>query len=150
MKYLIPGIMVLFLASGASAQEQTDWKTLLTMSGSKVTAVEGATRIDIATAKSLHEKGLRFLDTRGSSSWKRDHIPGSLPVSSYATSADLMKIADINEAVVFYCDCDVGSASCNRSPHASARAVAAGYKNVYYFTNSNEWSEAGYPTEKAE
>ncbi len=148
MKHLILGFVFLSLASVATAQTETDWKTLLTTSGSKVIAVEGATKIDISTAKTLHERGVRFIDTRGTSSWKYGHIPGALPLS-YPTEAKLMEIVGRNEEVVFYCDCDIGSASCNRSPHASARAVALGYQNVYYFTNSNAWGPAGYPIEMA-
>jgi len=140
--------MFLILTSAATAQTQTDIKTLLTTSGTKVIAVEGATEIDISTAKALHERGVRVIDTRGSS-WNYGHIPGALEVY-FPTEADLMGIVDKNEEVVFYCDCDVGSAYCNLSPHVSATAVASGYQNVYYFTNFNEWGPAGYPIEKAE
>ncbi len=149
MKHLVLGFMFLSLASAAAAQTETDWRTLLTTSGSKVSAVEGATKIDINTAKTLHERGVRFIDTRGSSTWKHGHIPGALALS-FPTEAKLMGIVDKNEEVVFYCDCDVGSAYCNLSPHASAKAVAWGYQNVYYFTNSDAWRAAGYPIEKAE
>lgn len=149
MKHLILGFMFLSLASVATAQTETDWKTLLTTSGSKVIAVEGATKIDISTAKTMHERGLPFIDTRGSYDWKIGHIPGAFDLP-YPTEAALMEIVDKNDGVVFYCDCDVGSASCNRSPHQAALAVARGYQNVYYFTNSNEWGPAGYPIEKAE
>jgi rhodanese-related sulfurtransferase len=149
MKHLILGFMFLFLASVATAQTETDWTTLLTTSGTKVIEVEGATKIAISTAKTLHERGVQFIDARGTSSWKYGHIPGALPLS-YPTEAKLMEIVGRNEEVVFYCDCDIGSASCNLAPHASAKAVALGYQNVYYFTNSNEWGPAGYPIEKAE
>ncbi len=149
MKYLVLGFMFLFLTSVATAQTQIDWTELTTMSGSKVIAVEGATKIDISTAKSMLDRGVRFIDTRGSYDWKKAHIPGSLALA-YPTEATLMEIVEKNEEVVFYCDCDVGSASCNRSPNASAQAVAMGYQNVSYFTNSNEWGPAGYPIEKAE
>lgn len=149
MKHLILGFLFVFLTSVATAQAETDWQSLLTKSGSKVIAVKGATEIDLGTAKTLHERGARFVDTRGYA-WNYGRIPGALPVSSYPTEAELMEIAGKNEEVVFYCDCDVGSASCNRSPNASALAVAVGYQKVYYFTNSHEWSAAGYPIEKAE
>ena len=148
MKHLVLGFMFLFLTSVATAQTTTDWFTLLTTSGTKVIAVEGATRIDISTAKTLHERGVKFVDTRGSYDWKKTHIPGSLALA-YPTEATLMEIVEKNEEIVFYCDCDVGSASCNRSPNASAQAVALGYQNVYYFTNFNEWGPAGYPIENA-
>ncbi len=149
MKHLILVFMSLALASVATAQAQTDWRSLLTTSGTKVIAVEGATKIDISTAKSMLDRGVRFIDTRGSYDWKQSHIPGSVAIT-YPTEAKLMEIVEKNEEVVFYCDCDVGSASCNRSPNASAQAVAMGYQNVSYFTNSNEWGPAGYPIDKAE
>ena len=77
MKHLILGLMFVSFASVAAAQAQTDWQTLVTKSGSKIVAVEGATKIDIATAKSLHERGVQFIDTRGSRDWKKGHIPGA-------------------------------------------------------------------------
>ncbi len=148
MKHLILGSLFLLLASGATAQTETDWATLLTKSGSKVTAVEGATEIDVGTAKALHDRGLRFIDVRGSSYWERWHIPGASDLK-YPTEASLMEIVGKNEEVVFYCDC-AGSPTCNLSPNASARAVAWGYQNVYYLTNVDAWSAAGYPLEKTE
>ncbi len=149
MKHLILGFMSLALASVATAQTETDWLTLVTKSGSKVIAVEGATEIDISTANTLHERGVRFIDTRGLRSWNYGHIPGALALY-FPAKAELMEIVDKNEEVVFYCDCDTGSASCNLSPTTSAKAVAWGYQNVYYFTNSDAWRAAGYPIEKAE
>jgi rhodanese-related sulfurtransferase len=148
MKILILGFVLLFLASGATAQTETDWRTLQTMSGSDVTAVEGATEIDVSAAKTLHDRGARFVDVRKTRSWKRGHIPGASGLR-YPNEAALMEIADKNEEVVFYCDC-AGYAGCNRSPDASAKAVAWGYQNVYYLTDGEAWSAAGYPLEKAE
>ncbi len=120
-----------------------------TYSGCGLQPDRHATKIDISTAKTLLERGVRFIDTRGLSAWKQSRIPGAFDLA-YPTEAALMEIVDKNEEVVFYCDCDVGSASCNRSPNASARAVALGYQNVSYFTNFNAWGPAGYPIEKAE
>ena len=148
MKHLILGSLFLFLAPGATAQTETDWTTLLTKSGSKVVAVEGATEIDVSTAKTLHDRGLRFIDVRGSYDWKSGHIPGASGLS-YPTEASLMEIVDKTDEVVFYCDC-AGSPTCNLSPNASARAVAWGYQNVYYLTDAGAWSAAGYPLETAE
>jgi rhodanese-related sulfurtransferase len=148
MKQLILGFVLLFVASGVSAQTETDWKALTTMSGTKISAVEGATRIDIKKAKDLFDRGVRFIDTRGTSAWDYGHIPSALPLD-YPTKTSLSKVANKNEEVVFYCDCDIGSATCNRSPRASAVAISLGYQKVYYFSNSNKWSAAGYPIEKA-
>ena len=55
MKHLILGFMFLFLTSVATAQTETDWQTLRTMSGTKVSAVKGAKKIDISTAKTLYD-----------------------------------------------------------------------------------------------
>ena len=148
MRPLILGFMFLSLASVAAAQAQTDWQTLVTKSGAKVVAVEGATEIDIGTAKALYDRGVKFVDVRGKRSWKRGHIPGARNFFAQI-EATLMEIADKNEEVVFYCDC-AGSPSCNLSPNASARAVSWGYQNVYYLTDASAWAQAGYPVEKAE
>ena len=140
-------IMLAFFCSTASAQEQTNWLSLLTMSGTKVSAVDGATKIDIATAKAMHEKGSLFVDVQGFFEWKRSHIPGAL-LGASITEAELAEVADKNKELVFYCDCDLGSSSCNQSPNASAKAASWGYTKIYYFTNYNDWSAAGYPTER--
>ncbi len=150
MKHLVPGFMILLLAaSAAPAQAQWNWQALVTMDGTKIAAVEGATRIDIDTARKMHEQGARFVDSRGSPWWEEGHIPGAFDLE-WPTKAKLQDIAGTNDVLVFYCDCDVGSETCNRSPESSARAVAWGYRNVYYFTNSQDWEPAGHPIETAE
>ena len=148
MKHLVLGFVLLFLASISTAQAQTDGDKLLTWSGAKVIAVEGATEVDLSTAKTLYERDVQFIDVRGSWYWKRGHIPDA-PSLSYITEAKLMEIVDKNKEVVFYCDC-AESASCNLSSKASAKAVALGYQNVYWFQNAEGWSEADYPIEKPE
>ena len=148
MKHLILGSLFLLLASGATAQTETDWRALQTMSGSEVIAVDGATEIDVSTAQTLHDQGVRFVDVRKTRTWKMGHIPGASGLR-YPTETALMEIVDKNEELVFYCDC-AGYPSCNLSANAGARAVAWGYQNVYYFTDSDAWSAAGYPLEMAE
>ena len=148
MKHLILAFMFLILTSAATAQSETDWHTLVTESGTKVIAVEGATEIDISTAKGLLDRGVKFVDVRGKRWWKEGHIPGASSLK-YATEGTLLEIVDKNQEVVFYCDCDVGSATCNLSPTSSAKAVTWGFQNVYYLTNSHEWEPAGYPIEIA-
>jgi rhodanese-related sulfurtransferase len=140
--------MLLFLASVATAQAQTDWLTLVTRSGSDVIEVEGATEIDISRAKTLHDRGVRFVDVRRKSRWASGHIPSASSLR-YPSEASLMEIVDKNEEVVFYCNC-AGRSVCNLSPNASARAVAWGYQNVSYIKNFDGWGAAGYPVEKAE
>ncbi len=140
--------MFLIFMSAATAQTETDWRTLVTESNSVVTAVEGAKEIDVSMAKTLLDRGVKFVDVRSTRKWKKGHIPGasSLP---YPYETTLMKIVDKNEDVVFYCNCGEYP-GCNLSPNSSAMAVTWGYQNVYYLTDVDAWSAAGYPLEKAE
>jgi rhodanese-related sulfurtransferase len=147
MKTLTVATLLLILTSAVSVQAQTNWMELLTMSGTKVSAVHGATQIDIATAKAMHDEGRLFLDVQGYFEWRRSHVPGAIRGSSI-NEEKLAEIADKNEKIVFYCNCDLGSDTCNLSPNASAQAASWGYKNIYYFTNYNEWDMAGYSTEQ--
>ena len=148
MKHLTLAFMFLILTSAATAQSETDWHTLVTESGSVVTAVEGATEIDANMAKSLLDRGVKFVDVRGTRKWKKGHIPGASSLR-YPSEATLMEIVDKNEDVVFYCNCG-DYPNCNLSPNSSAKAVTWGYQNVYYMTDVDAWSAAGYPLEKAE
>ncbi len=111
-------------------------------------SVQGATGIDVDTAKALHDRGIRFIDVREPKSWTLGHIPAafSLWVGGRLSEARAMEIVDKTEEVVFYCDCGM---SCNISPIASAKAVAWGYRNVYYFKGAiGAWDAAGYPLEQ--
>ncbi len=128
MKHLILGFMVLFLASVATAQTQTDYRTLITGSISSGFAVAGATKIDSSTAKTLHDRGVRFVDVRGIRAWESGHVPGASRLFIVKEAA-LMEIVDKDEEVVFYSR----GTSCSGSPNAAARSVAWGYENVYYF-----------------
>ena len=78
MKKLTVATVFLILTSAISAHAQTSWMDLLTMSGAKVSAVQGATRIDIATAKAMHDEGRLFVDVQGFFEWKGSHVPGAL------------------------------------------------------------------------
>lgn len=147
MKNLIATTMLLILTSTASAQSLSSWMDRVTITGTKITAVQGATKIDIATAKTMYEDGSLFVDVQGFFEWKRSRIPGAL-LGASITKAELAEVADKNKVIVFYCDCDLGSATCNLSPTASAKAAWWGYKEIYYFTNYGEWIAAGYSTEK--
>ena len=144
MKQLILGFMVLFLASFAVAQANTHSK-LVTGDALSGFAVEGATKIDVSTAKSLHERGVRFIDARFERKWKKGHIPGASSLS-YVNEEALMKIVGKDEEVVFYCD----GADCSASPYACAKALSLGYEKVYYFAEGYPgWESAGHPIEIA-
>ena len=145
MKHLILGFVLLFLAPVAMAQAQTDWLTLVTGSRSSGYAVEGATKIDVSTAKTLHDRGVKFVDVGRKRRWKKRHIPDATRFF-VPSEAALMEIVDKDKEVVFYSWGDYGKVA-----DASARAVVWGYENVYYFSEGlRGWEAAGHPIEKAE
>ena len=144
MKHIIFGFIVLFLASIAAAQANTHSK-LVTGDALSGFAVEGATKIDVSTAKTLHDRRVRFIDARFERKWKKGHIPGASSLS-YVNEAALMKIVGKDEEVVFYCsgtDCDASALAC-------AKALSLGYEKVYYFAEGYPgWEAAGHPIEIA-
>lgn len=145
---VVVALTLVLIATVAMAQAQTDWRTLVTGSqfGPSGFAVEGATKIDVSTAKTLHERGVTFIDARAEGAWKRGHVPGASHILFF-TEAALMEIVDKDEAVVFYCD----GTYCSLSPNASAKALTWGFENVYYFAEGTPgWKLAGHPLEKTE
>lgn len=116
-----------------------------------VWAVDGAKKIDIAEAKSLHDKGIIFVDVRRESSFKYKRIPGAQNLAVFGKKfdeANLTALVAKDKPVVFYCNCN--SASCNLSPLAANDAVKMGYQKVYYLKAAVDgWSEAGHAVEKS-
>jgi len=103
--------------------------------------VKGATAIDVHTAKSLHDRGVTFVDAspekfRNKQGW----IPRSVslpeprsnnPNNRRLTEKTLMNILDKTDEVVFYGF--VGAGAGDDSAFASAKALNWGYQNVFYF-----------------
>lgn len=118
--------------------------------------VEGATVTDVATAKSLHDRGVTFVDARPEVLRNKGWIPGAVhlsepgpdaPGNRRLTETTLMNILDKTDEVIFYCD----GPDCMYSAFASAKALTWGYQNVFYFAKGFPgWKEAGYPVEKDE
>ncbi len=112
-------------------------------------AVEGATKLDVPTAKSLYDKGVVFIDARREKSYNKGHIPDAsnlYALSDKFTEANLSTLVAKDKPVVFYCDC---GPTCNISPAAANKAVKMGYQNVYFLKAAiSGWSEAGYVIEK--
>ncbi len=143
VKHLIFGFLALFLVSADSAQAQGEWRALITGDSVAGYSVEGATKIDVSTAKSLHERGVKFLDARSNDRWQQGHIPGAISLRL----AKLLELASKDEGVVFYC----GGTDCKLSANACAYALSLGYENVYYFAEGYPgWKAAGHPIEKPE
>ena len=120
--------------------------------------IEGATEIDLATAKSFHDRGVLFIDVGNEAEglWKNGHVPGAVnlpwteddPAKKRLRETTLSEIVDKTEEVVFYW-CAPGLPC---TPNwATAKAVNWGYQKVHYFDGgAPAWEEAGYPIEKGE
>jgi TolB-like protein/class 3 adenylate cyclase/rhodanese-related sulfurtransferase len=108
--------------------------------------VRGATRIDVDEAKTLYDRGVIFIDSSGSSLYRREHIPRAVNLLFHQVWNGLAGIAAPDDEVVFYCD----DPKCHLAAISSAQAVVLGYSRVYYFAGGlRAWEIAGYPVEKS-
>ena len=108
--------------------------------------VEGATTVDTAKARALFDQEVAFVDARKDSDWEAGRIPGAihLDVKKALDERSLEDEVKKDEPVVFYCN----GHNCLRSSHASAKAVAWGWKKVYYYRDGfPAWKAAGNPVE---
>jgi rhodanese-related sulfurtransferase len=113
--------------------------------------IEGATEIDVATAKSLHDRGAVFIDTSHPDVRKEQHIPGAVHLTYYRltdsvqakfTEETLMAVAEKTAEVVVYCD------DCYNRVWDAAKVANWGYQKVYFFRGGAQaWKDAGYPVE---
>ena len=109
-------------------------------------SVAGATTVDASKAKELFDKGVLFVDVRSDKDWAAGRIPDAVHIELKKVYSEdtLGKEAKKADAVVLYCN----GHSCHRSSKASAKAVAWGYSNIYYFRDGfPAWKSAGYPVE---
>jgi Tfp pilus assembly protein PilF len=67
--------------------------------------VEGATILDVTTAKALFDRGVPFVDVRNKWWWKLSHIRGALNLDyeNVFSEAELSKIVSKDQDVVIYC-----------------------------------------------
>ncbi|MCH7931227.1 MAG: rhodanese-like domain-containing protein [Proteobacteria bacterium] len=108
--------------------------------------VDGATTVDAATAKTLFDRGVHFVDVRSKDLWEAGHIPGAayLDLFSGFNEDNLLKVAAKDQEVVIYC----AGPGCKRSGKACAKAVSWGFEKVYYFRlGYPAWRAAGFPTD---
>ncbi len=68
------------------------------------TEVGGATTVDAATAKSLFDRGVPFVDVRGNSYYD-GHIPGAVHLNRIGAfkESKFAKVAKKDQEVVIYC-----------------------------------------------
>ncbi len=110
--------------------------------------VTGATTIDHKQAKTLHDRGVKFVDVRAAKGFVSGHVPGAfnLDVATELSRDSLSRIVGKDEEFVLSCH----GKTCSDSAYASAKAVMWGFKHVYYFAGGfPAWKEAGYPVESS-
>jgi len=108
--------------------------------------VTGATTIDLQQAKTLHGRGVKFVDVRAAPDFARGHVPRAfnLDVATELSRDSLSRIVGKDEEFVLSCH----GKTCPDSAIASAKALIWGFKRVYYFASGFPgWQEAGYPVE---
>ena len=130
--------------AGAPANPaDSKYRDLITVSAGTF-HVEGAIEINATEAKSLHDRGIVFIDSRGSVDYERGHIPAATNLLFHKVWDNLSRVVGLNEEVVFYC----GGLECHLSANSSAQALILGYTKVYYFAGGySAWEDAGYPVE---
>ena len=109
-------------------------------------AIPGTTKISAEELISLaqEEADLVIIDSRKVSDHKDGYIEGSINLPDTETDpASLAKhIPGKGTPVIFYCN----GIKCGRSVTSAKVAVAAGYRNIYWFRGGwAEWNEKGYP-----
>ncbi len=140
------GLRLAGVPEGAASLEEEEEFLTLVSEGSETFNVAGATKIDAATAKTLLDRGVAFVDVRNVGSHNEGHIPGSRHLELYTALSErsLLEFVTKSDEVVFYCFGE----SCYRSAHACAKALTWGFTRVYSFAGGMPaWQEAGYRIE---
>ena len=151
------------LRAGLSEIPALTWQYLITEHlglgpGNTWYEIEGATEIDLATAKSFYDRGVMFIDGSPEQYWREGHIPNSIslpeernfedPTKPRLRETTLSAIVDKTDEVVF---CWNYPGSSSNTPWAPAKAIKWGYQKVYYFVGgAPAWKAAGYPIETGE
>jgi len=151
------------LRLGLSKIPALNWQYLIRITlipkDSTEVEVEGATAIDLATAKSFYDRGVMFidLDSKVDGHWIKGRVAGAVnlpwrerhPGGVRLRETELNKILDKSEAVVIYW-CAPDYSSCN-DYFSVAKVVNWGYQKVYYFFGgAAAWKQAGYPIESGD
>jgi rhodanese-related sulfurtransferase len=129
----------------AGVTPEANWSSLVS-SGVSGVEVEGAKSIDVETAKTLHDRGVPFIDINFK--WLKGRIPGAYCLDRYHHEFNEARLAEIvgkSQEVVIYSST---SREGRRAPESTARAVIWGYEKIYFFRDGlTKWKAAGYPLE---
>ena len=110
------------------------------------TKIHGAVTVNAKKAKQLFDKGVVFIDVRKDKDYAAGRVPDAVHIElkKVYSKDTLAKAVKPDQPVVIYCN----GHSCLRSAHATEKAVAWGYKNIYYFRDGfPAWKKNGYPVE---
>ncbi|MCP5083169.1 MAG: guanylyl cyclase [Alphaproteobacteria bacterium] len=146
LAHWVDGLRKAGVQEGLSARMQdTNFKKLVTRSENRF-EVQGAVKVDAKGAKALFDRGVTFIDSRGSGSFGRGHVPGALNITyGLLTKEGLSRMVTPDKDVVFYC----GGMDCSLSANSCAKALVWGYAKVYYFAGGYPaWKSAGFEVEK--
>ncbi len=131
--FIFPMIVALFTVNVAQADSPTE--------------VEGATTIDVATAKDLFDRSVPFIDVRNERHYISGHIPGAVHLrlgTGVFNESSLAEVAGKDQEVVIYCN----GAPCTAASESCEKAVSWGWEKIYYFRDGYPgWKAAGYSSE---
>jgi DNA-binding winged helix-turn-helix (wHTH) protein/rhodanese-related sulfurtransferase/tetratricopeptide (TPR) repeat protein len=111
-------------------------------------SVKGAVAMTALHAGALFDRGVTFIDVRPRAGYASGHVPGAVNLSLVTdlSKEALLKIAATDDEIVFYC----GSEYCGHSALAAAKAIAWGYRKVYWLAGGiPAWEAADCPIEVA-
>ncbi|UCH40440.1 MAG: hypothetical protein JSU67_01675, partial [Gammaproteobacteria bacterium] len=135
----------------ADVPRSYSWRSLVKRTATGY-EVEGATEIDVKTAKQMFDFGIPFVDI--SRTPFQNHIPGShsliwyrgtfsLAIPRDFNEVQLLKIVGKSQGLVIY---DISGRE--EEVYAAAYAVIRGFKKVYFLRGGVEaWKAAKYPIE---
>ena len=108
--------------------------------------VDGAVTISTRRVKSLMNQGVAFIDVRRVTDYQASHIQWAIHLDLLLdlTEESLEAVVKKHQPVVFYCNGEL----CQRSAIASEKAVAWGWKKVFYYRGGfPDWVKARLPVE---
>lgn len=111
--------------------------------------IPGTTKIDAEDLLELVETlpDLKIIDSRLRVDRRQGYIENSISLPDKETNCATLArhLANKHAPVIFYCN----GPKCGRSGKAAKKAVACGYKQLYWFRGGfEEWQAKGYPTVK--
>jgi rhodanese-related sulfurtransferase len=120
----------------------------LSVAGKKIVPefIDGTNRVGAEELIELVEAmpNLVMIDSRKSSDYRKGYIEGAIGLPNTETNARTLRkyVPSKSTPVVFYCN----GIRCGRSVKAAKIAIAAGYKNIYWFRGGmEEWEGKGLP-----